>query len=817
MRMKIKIFLPFVLLVFIGFHAQGFETKKTLNALMVSEAPKIDGILNESVWSSAFPSTDFVQYSPFNGDEASYRTVVKVVYDQSALYIAAMMYDPYPDSILTELGPRDSDRNLNADHFSFDINPFNDGVNGMTFKVSASGVKTDKMRTGAGRHGSDKSWDVVWQSAVNINSQGWSVEMKIPYSALRFPKSEVQLWGVNFWREIKRKREWSTWNYVDNEVGNSFNYLGELMGVENVEPPLRLSFTPYLSAYLENNSETKSWSSFYNGGMDLKYGITESFTLDLTLIPDFGQVQSDDIILNLTPFEVKYNEKRPFFTEGTELFSKGGIFYSRRVGSRPRRYLSEGDLDSLESVLKNPLEAKLINATKISGRTKSGLGIGIFNGMTATMYAEIEDSTGAIRKEVTQPFTNYNMIVLDQSLKNNSYFSLINTNVYRDAPKDEDYYTANVTGTDFKFLTKDNMYSIGGQTTLSQKYYDSLDTDLGYRVFLNMGKTGGVYRAQYQTEIISDSYDPNDMGYERNQNEMRHEASFSYNIFRPVGSIQSSRNSLEIEYISLYKPTEFSALKIGINSFTTFMNFWTIRPEIQYTPLGVHDFYEPREEGRSYYRYPDLRFSGWLSTDSRKDLYARANFSYTKNSSPYNQYGYSFGVSPRFRVNDRLQLSLESRVGKKLQDIGHVETINSDSILFGMRDNLTVNSTVESRFIFTNRMHLSFRLRHYWSKVDYNDEFFLLKEDGYLEETDYVGGNGDINFNTITIDMAYVWRFAPGSEMSVVWKNSIFTYDDVLVEDYFDNLRRTFQSPQINSFSIKILYYFDYQYLKRKS
>lgn len=817
MRMKIQKFLPFVFLVFIGLNAQGFETKKTLNAVMVSEAPKIDGILDENIWSSAIPSSDFVQYSPFNGDPASFRTVVRVVYDQSALYIAAMMYDPYPDSIYTELGPRDSDRNLNADHFSFDINPFNDGVNGMTFKVSASGVKTDKMRTSTGRHGSDISWDVVWQSAVNINSQGWSAEIKIPYSAIRFPKSDVQLWGVNFWREIRRKREWSTWNYVDNEVGNPFNYLGELGGIESIEPPLRLSFTPYLSGYLENYSETGNWASFYNGGMDLKYGINESFTLDLTLIPDFGQIQSDDIILNLTPFEVKYNEKRPFFTEGTELFSKGGIFYSRRVGSRPRKYLRSYQIDPSEKILENPLESKLINATKVSGRTKSGLGIGVFNGMTATMYAEIEDSTGGTRKEMTQPFTNYNMIVLDQSLKNNSYFSLVNTNVWRDAPKDEDFYTANVTGTDFKFLNKNNMYSVSGQAALTQKYYDSLDTDLGYRVNLNMGKTGGVYRAEYQTEIISDTYDPNDMGYERSQNEISHEVQLSYNIFRPVGSIQSSRNSLEIEYLSLYKPTKFSTLKISLSSFTTFMNYWTIRPEIEYTPLGINDFYEPRVEGRSYYRYPGLFFSGWVSTDRRKDLHARINFGFAKNTSPYNQYRYGFGISPRFRVNDRLQFTLETRYSKSLQDIGHVDSSNPDSIIFGMRDKHTINNTIETSFIFTNRMHLSFRLRHYWSKIDYNEEFFLLKEDGYLESNDYVTENEDINFNTFNIDMAYVWRFAPGSEMSVVWKNSIYSSDDVLIDNYFDNLHNVLQSPQINSFSIKILYYLDYQYLKRKS
>ena len=377
--------------------------------------------------------------------------------------------------------------------------------------------------------------------------------------------------------------------------------------------------------------------------MDLKLGINESFTLDMTLIPDFGQVQSDDVILNLSPFEVKYNEKRQFFTEGTELFNKGSIFYSRRVGSRPNGFGDVyDDLLDTETVTENPSEAKLINATKVSGRTEKGLGIGFFNAISKRMYAEIEDTlTGDKRSYLTQPFTNYNMLVLDQGLKNNSYVSFQNTNVWRDAPKEGDNYTANVTSTDFKLLNKSNMYSVFTQAAVSQKYYDSLDTDLGYRVFLNMGKTGGTFRAEYQAEIISDRYDPNDMGYERDRNEMSHEGTFSYNIYKPRGILQSSRNSFQIQYKGQYKPAEFSALQLSLNSYTSFMNFWSTRLEIEYTPMGIHDYYEPRVDLRSYYRYPGIAFSGFLSTDSRKKLYVRLMFDAGTNNSPYDQNSYN--------------------------------------------------------------------------------------------------------------------------------------------------------------------------------
>ena len=202
--------------------------------------------------------------------------------------------------------------------------------------------------------------------------------------------------------------------------------------------------------------------------MDVKYGINEAFTLDMTLIPDFGQVQSDNKVLNLTPFEVKYNENRPFFTEGTELFNKGNLFYSRRVGGQPLHYGDvENQISSNEEVVKNPVESKLINATKISGRTKSGLGIGFFNALTKPMYAEVEDNNGNKREIETNPLTNYNIVVLDQTLKNNSSISAINTNVTRSGSD----YDANVTAGLFNFNNKKNTYNWYGKFALSQLIY----------------------------------------------------------------------------------------------------------------------------------------------------------------------------------------------------------------------------------------------------------------------------------------------------------------------------------------------------------
>ena len=188
------------------------------------------------------------------------------------------------------------------------------------------------------------------------------------------------------------------------------------------------------------------------------------------------------------------------------------------------------------------------------------------------------------------------------------------------------------------------------------------------------------------------------------------------------------------------------------------------------------------------------------------------------NNSPYDQSSYRVSVEPTYRVNDKLKLAWELRYGGSTNDIGYVDrTEAEDSIYFGKRNIRTVENTIEASYIFTSRSYLTFRLRHYWSKADYLNEYYLLQDDGYLETTNTYPGRDDINFNTFNIDMAYVWRFAPGSEMSFVWKNSIYSLSDQIPSDFIDNLNLTFDSPQVNSFSLKILYYLDYQYLRRKS
>ena len=386
--MRNKIFFLLIVFVQLNYTAKSINSdKRTLEINKVTESPKIDGILDDDCWANAAVAKDFLQFQPYNGKEPSLPTEVKIIYDDQAIYFGAIMYDNNPDSIIKDLGVRDDFTRMNSDLFTILINTFNDGVNAVEFMVSASGVQSDGKHNG---NHSDSNWDGVWESEVRVTDIGWIVEMKIPYSALRFSKQNDQIWGIQFFRSIRRYREWSSWNFVDVNINGMINQMGELSEINSIEPPLRLSVTPYVSEYLENDADVNKWGNKFNAGMDLKWGISQSFTLDMILIPDFGQVQSDDEVLNLSPYEIRYNEKRPFFTEGTELFNKGNIFYSRRIGGRPKNIndtYEDGFLGSNEININNPIETKLINSTKISGRTEGGLGVGFFNAMTTAVYA----------------------------------------------------------------------------------------------------------------------------------------------------------------------------------------------------------------------------------------------------------------------------------------------------------------------------------------------------------------------------------------------------------------------------------------------
>ncbi len=804
---------------------------KLFSAERAESSIKIDGKLNDVEWNKAEVLTDFVQNNPNPGAPSSQRTEVRMIYDDEALYIGAKMFDVAKDSVLHQLTQRDDLGN--TDFFGFYISCFQDGINAFYFIATPDGVQYDAQLSAFGE---DSNWNAVWQCNTSIGDDGWVAEFKIPYSALRFPDKEEQVWDINFLRNIRRVREMSHWRFVNPEIQGWVNQSGTVNGIKNIKPPVRLFFYPYASAYAEvqklDDGSTSTGSSF-NGGMDVKYGINEAYTLDMTLIPDFGQVRSDNLILNLGPFEVFLEEQRQFFTEGTELFNKAGLFYSRRIGGFPVNYGNAFDnLGDNEEVISNPIETQLLNSTKISGRNANGLGVGFFNSVTSETTAVIKDTeTGETREVVTSPLSNYNITVFDQNLGNNSYVSLINTNVTRAGST----YDANVTGAEFDLRNEKNSISITGEGAFSKKFgFDDPDTDAGYRYRIGASKISGQLNFGASTQAVTKHYDHNDLGFQLFPNYINTNAWLGYNIYEPFWKFNRMWSYFQINYDHLKEPNTFTGAgyygEVGFNT----RGFHAFGIESGGEPVEQVDYFESRRDGWFFNRPQNYNVGGWISSDYRRQFALDIGSWYTE-ANANNWHIWNYRISPRFRVNDKLMLVYVYSTGKRFNEIGYTSTADDERIIFGSRDVVFHTNLATVNYIFSNRMGLTFRLRHYWSTVKY-DRFMELANDGYtygdldtwqVDNEDYgfitndagterIRSTQDRSFNTFNIDMVYTWVFSPGSEISIVWKQSILDDDNIIPDDFGTNLDRTISLPQNNSFSVRILYFIDYLNFTRK-
>lgn len=792
--------------------------QKNLEVAYSDDVIELDGVLSESCWEKAESADDFITNFPKYGNKTKFKTEVKVVYTSDAIYFAAELYDPKPDSVSYSLSQRDDTGN--ADWFGVLLDTYGKKQNSYVFIVTAAGVEIDGLINDVSFDG---SWNAVWKSNTVRTDFGWSVEMRIPYSAIRFPKEEVQNWNINFKRSVRRNRQESYWNPVDPEKYGEIQQSGSLTGVENINPPLRLSFTPYVTSYVENSFDAvegkQTWKYRTNGGMDLKYGVSEAFTLDMTLIPDFGQTVSDNQVLNLSPFEVQFNENRAFFTEGVELFGIGDIFYSRRVGGRPY-YLNEAfnSLNSTDIVTESPTTSPLINATKFSGRTKKGLGIGVFNAIEGEAYVIAEDSTGNERSVLANPFTNYNVLAFSQNLKNNNSISFINTNVMRDAHGRD----ANVSALTGAVFTKSRMYKTSGFAKLSS-LFEGDSTNLGHNLGVNFEKVQGSYRFDLGYREESDSYDPNDLGFLTNNNSREYYVGLYWNEYVPKGVFLRKWASIEHFLERLYAPDKYSVYALSGSFNGTFRNFLTAGLNFNVTPFGRVDHFESRTFGVPVNVRPDARFGGFYSSDYSKKyaLDIRGGLNQYFGS---NRKNWDITVSPRVRVSDQFFLVWSSEFSYLHHDFGYVfvpDEDYSDDIILGTRNREVVTNTFTAEFLFTKRMGVDVRLRHYWQQVEYQ-YFSELNNDGSKDYINYSGrddnGNAihDLNFNAFSIDLNYKWVFIPGSELRFVWKNNILATNDGSIDNYFVTFDNLFQERQINSFSIKLLVFVDALYFKSK-
>ena len=800
-----------LLFCFLLLSAFGYSQKKVLQTKFISEKIEIDGKLDENTWQTASIANDFIMFDPDNGKAIpeNKRTEVKVLYDNDAIYIGAIMYDDTPEKILREITQRDNFGT--SDLFGVFINGFNDGQQDFQFFVNAADGQADCITTDT--NGEDYSWDAVWKSKAVITDKGWVVEMRIPYAALRFSGENKQTWGLNFFREIRRDRHKYTWNFIDSKLGTFTQQTGVLEGIENIKPPTRLFLLPYSSFYVNANAQQKTYGTL-KGGLDLKYGINDAFTLDMILIPDFGQTKYDDQILNLGPFEQQFNENRPFFTEGTDLFSKGNLVYSRRIGGNPINYPTA---EANEEIIDNPASVNLINALKVSGRTKNGLGIGILNAVTEKTSASIRNNdTQEVRKEVVEPLANYNVLVLDQRFRKNSSVAFVNTNVTRNGS----FRDGNVTALVWDLNTKKNTYNLAGDFKYS--YINGVEDKKGINSQLNFSETSGKFRYGVGADITTKDFDNNDLGINFETNYYSLYGNTSYRILNPTKYFNTFNARINA-YSQFQKETgklQTGNINFQINSNTKKNHYFGIGFDAN--PVETYDYYEPRVADRYVIRPSKLGGFIYISTNYNNSFAIDFNPSYAVfDEAGRNSYGFSLG--PRYRFSDKLSLNYNFNFFRQNNNKGYIDSINEDlnlatpnTILFANRNVITYSNTLSGKYSLNSQMTFNISLRHYWSYAE-NKNTLSLEQNGRLMDFAGYTDNKNSSFYSWNADLSYTWWFAPGSQVSVLYRNNAGAFERNINKEFRENFTNLLNNDALSHvFSISVRYFIDYNEVKNK-
>lgn len=535
------------------------SSNKEIVAVKANDRIVIDGFLTEQVWQRP-GFIDMTQQDPDQGLKPSQASEFWVAYDNEAIYFAAKFYDTRPDSIMARLVRRDFIWGDPSDGCVLYLDSYRDKRSGYFFYVSAAGTLADGLIENDAKQPNDLSWDAVWEGVPHIDDEGWSVEMKIPYSQLRFNKGDSQVWGINVERFISRRFETDMLVYTPRNESGFTSRFPDLVGIEGITPPARIEFLPYVigkAEYIGNdaNDPFTSGQNYLPGlGLDVRAGLGSSLTLNGTINPDFGQVEVDPAIVNLTDVEYSFEEKRPFFTEGVSIyrFGRGGttnnvsfswpstnIFYSRRIGRAPQGSLPEHDYADI------PHGAHILGAAKISGQIYDGWKIGTIHALTKREFADIELEGTRSSAEV-EPLTYYGIFRAQKDFNSgNQGFGILSTftnRFFNDTNlKNSINKNAFVLGSDgWTFLDDENTYVLTGWAAISNvtgttdrmialqrsstHYFqrpdvshisvDSSATSLtGYSGRLMLNKNRGKWTFNSAVGFISPKFEVNDLGF----------------------------------------------------------------------------------------------------------------------------------------------------------------------------------------------------------------------------------------------------------------------------------------------------------------
>ena len=774
-----------------------------LTAQPVSGSISVDGFLDEDTWARASVAAGFSQFSPDEGAPATQQTEVRVVYGSDALYIGVTLLDEDPNQIRRPLGRRDEFNQ--ADWFIASIDSYFDRKTAYNFAISASGVQADGIyagRTfgggGGGGFGFDTSWDAVWFAEVRVTDEGWTAEIRIPYSMLRFSDSKIQRWGINFKRIIPRLSEIDEWVLVPRNERSSGTvaHFGVLEGIVDIQARRNIQVTPYTvaSVRFEEGEIAGSTRRSDTGdfGSDLKIGLSSNITLDATINPDFGQVEADPAELNLTAFETFFPERRPFFTEGTQIFryslDRGGsLLYTRRIGAR----------------------APIVGATKVSGRTGRGMNFGFFGAATG------------------DDFNPSNFFGVGRGQQQIGSLSNVGGMVTYFGSTSERRSTAG--GVDWDLRFKQNKYKIDGQFSATRRVVGD-ETDSGFALTAGFDKQRSVWNYSIGLTVISDAYNPNDLGRMRENNKTNLFGGFSHQINggRPVGPFQ--RGSLR-----LYAGSGLS-YKEGISNGTGFFfsSDWTTRT-FQEIELGMrsdylfggYDVTETRGLGPRA-RPRELNMDVEYTTDTRRTWQLAPQL----DVGLYGDGGRSVEASleGEWTASSRINLSLEVGVGR---EIGVTEWTSNEAFapgpdgwlisessrtapedvtvwhpfadsesiaallaghppndlegryylpVFGERNTHSTDITLRGNLTLTPTLAVQFYGQLFVARGKNARYLLLTDRDTLVPVTDYPK-RYDFGFNNLQANTVLRWEYRPGSTLYVVWTQSRSSSDDLSALD----------------------------------
>ena len=798
-----------------------FQERKIIEAYRFQVPPKIDGIISEKEWKKIIPATNFTLFQPENrsGEEipVGYETYVYFGYDDKAIYIAAQLNHPDPNNIPSEFSERD-DMDAISEKFLVSIDTYDNTKERFTFFVTSSGGLIDGLNTGEFDE-EGLRYNTLFDAKVQKNKSGWSTEIIIPYSALRFPNKKNHNWGINFGRNIKDFEEMYVWSPVDERILNYHESLGLVKNIKEINPPTRLFLYPYVQSAVNFQKNLKP-SSSYSAGLDLKYGISNSFTIDATLIPDFGQVTFDDKELNLTPFEQEFDENRPFFTEGADLFKivdgasyrGGSFFYSRRIGQRTE--IDENEiLNGGDQLLSYDETPKLLNSIKLTGTTNNNLSIGLLNAITDKSYALIKDSNDNIRRELITPVTNFNVLSLSQKILNDySTIGFINGNLIRESSFED--------ANNYAFMASifDNKRNFSFKGYYYKTYSPRLSQKSGERKIITIEELKGNFRYYLNINATDRNYNQNEIGFYNGRNFIQYGTRVSYQILNKNKYFRSFQSGLYLGYQTRYDSNIKN--RSGFSLWTTFQtnNLWRFSIRLRGVSK-LKDWYETRTEDRFILDPSLLTTSFGIDSDNTKKFSFGTDYIFTN----YKNYQYNenkfqneFRFYVDYRISEQFSINMRTSNEKRNDDVGFLMKRNG-LIYFGLRNIKSIENNLRMEYNFNRDSSLSLRFRNFWSTADYYEKLFELLDDGTRKEVNYsiLNRNPNTNFNIWNLDLNFEWWFAPGSNMVLLYRNQIFNRDDQSGINYYNSLKNLFETPTEHQLSLRLNYLIDYNKIKK--